>query len=433
MNAGFSKICITPRSPTRMIGFSERDVSGVFEGVHDDLFARVAWFDHEGQEALVVCCDVAFFSRSQADRFVGAMARTLDLRPRQILLNASHTHSGPMLDMGVWTYSDYLEPEWLYIEQLERSLLEAAESARDSVRPVTLWAGRTTCPLPVSRRLPDADGIARWRPNPHAEVYDEVPVCLARDEKGEAVAALFSVACHPSTRYTHEISADFPGVALELLDTQLGAAAGLFLQGAAGETKASVIAKDGAWVSGSWEQVAQAGAMVADAVAACLADGLKQVEPDIRSHITQVQLPLEPAPTREALSAVADDGDEQEPRRLWAQRQKKRLDRGDALASHVPLNLHGIQLARGVRLIGLDCEPVAALGTQVRDSYGEGVTFTLGYTDGMFGYLPTSHMIEKERGYEVDSFWEYGLPARLEPGVEQVLARGLERLRKHGI
>ena len=111
----------------------------------------------------------------------------------------------------------------------------------------------------------------------------------------------------------------------------------------------------------------------------------------------------------------------------------KRLDRGDALATHVPLNLHGIQLAQGLRLIGLDCEPVAPLGRQVRDFYDEGVTFALGYTDGMFGYLPTSHMIEKERGYEVDSFWEYGLPARIRPGVEQVLNEGLERLREHGI
>ena len=247
------------------------------------------------------------------------------------------------------------------------------------------------------------------------------------------MALLFSVACHPSSRYGHDISADFPGVAQNLLDAALGTQAALFLQGAGGDTKPAVVARDGAWVSGQWQDVERAGAMVAEEVKQCLADGLTPVQPQIRSHAVQVPLRLGSPPDRGTLEQMASADEVPEPRRLWARRMCRCLDRGDRLSSSVPLNLHGVQLANGLRFIGLDCEPVAACGWQIDAFYRDGVTFPLGYTDGMLGYLPTSPMIEAEGGYEVVSFWEYGLPACIEPGVEAILARGLDALRARGI
>ena len=36
-------------------------------------------------------------------------------------------------------------------------------------------------------------------------------------------------------------------------------------------------------------------------------------------------------------------------------------------------------------------------------------------------------------GYEVISFWEYGLPARLAPGMEDAMTKALRTLRERGI
>ena len=77
-------------------------------------------------------------------------------------------------------------------------------------------------------------------------------------------------------------------------------------------------------------------------------------------------------------------------------------------------------------------EPVGALGRQVVARYAAGVTFPLGYSNGMGLYLPTSHMLPAG-GYEVESYYEYGYPAPLAAGIEEVLEAGLAELHTRGI
>jgi len=76
-----------------------------------------------------------------------------------------------------------------------------------------------------------------------------------------------------------------------------------------------------------------------------------------------------------------------------------------------------------VRLIAVEGELVAELGLLIRRFFGKGLTFVLGYSNGEGLYLPTSAMLE-EGGYEVASYWEYGFPAPLAPGIEETLTRG---------
>ena len=68
---------------------------------------------HGGEEALIVGYDLLFISRDEADRDKGALGRKMGLAPKKILLNTSHTHSGPRV--GRWTYADYETPDRLYL------------------------------------------------------------------------------------------------------------------------------------------------------------------------------------------------------------------------------------------------------------------------------------------------------------------------------
>jgi hypothetical protein len=56
----------------------------------------------------------------------------------------------------------------------------------------------------------------------------------------------------------------------------------------------------------------------------------------------------------------------------------------------------------------------------------------LGYSNGEGLYLVTSAMLD-EGGYEPESYWEFGHPAPLAKGTEEVVASGLKELRKLGI
>ncbi|OGV68240.1 MAG: hypothetical protein A3K19_12240 [Lentisphaerae bacterium RIFOXYB12_FULL_65_16] len=433
MEAGFAKVCITPPTGTTMYGFAGRDRDHGCEKVHDNLFVRALYLSHQGEEMLILGFDLLFFSRSDADRYKGAVGRKLDLAPKRILLNTSHTHCGPVLGT-TWSFADYDKgPDRLYADEVEKATVRAGCEARDNARDVTLWAGATRSSVPMSRRKGDEQGNIQFAPNPKGAVCDLLPFCLIKDTTGKPVCLLFSVSCHPSTIGGFEISADFPGPAMDMLDRELGATCSLFLQGCGGDAKASIIGQGDKWRGGTWDEVAQAGHTLAKEVLRGIGTGLARIEPKIRCGLVDMEWPLKPAMDRAGFEALGADAKTDEVRRLWAKRQLERLERGQKLATSVSITLHGVALGKGLRLIGLEGEAVAELGLFMLDFYkGKGTTFPLGYTDGAQLYLPTSAMLD-EGGYEAVSAHEYGHPASLAKGVEAIILDGLKRLEAQGV
>jgi hypothetical protein len=351
----------------------------------------------------------------------------LDMSPRQILLNTSHTHAGPMLGMGTWAYADYIEPDRLYLLDLEKAIVRAASQAKEAAREVKLYAGKARTTLPVKRRKLDEHGRAQWIPNPEGTIHDSTPFCLFRDKHGKPVCLMFAVSCHPSTIRSTEISADYPGVAMKLLDQHLGAECSLFLQGAGGDAKPLFSAKADRFY-GDWDDVRKGGELVARELIEGMKGALVEISPIIRSGVIEMQFPLKPSTGRAEYANVAADQNAAEYIRLWAKRQVERLDRGETLMTHAPIIMHGLQLGDKLRLLGIEAEAVAEIGILIDKFFGKDITFSMGYTDGTQLYLPTSQMIEKEGGYEVDSYAEYGFPSGLAGRVEEILTESLKKV-----
>lgn len=414
-----------------MYGFAARDAERGATGIHDDLFVRTLYVTQGDEAALIVGCDLLFFARAEIDRFKGAIGRVMGLAPRQILINASHNHLGPMVGTA-WTYARFRAPDTLYLDLIEKAMTQTTVEARASAQEVTLWSGATHTKVPMNRRERDASGRVVMRPNPSGVVADNLPVCLLRDPLGEPVCLLFSVSCHPSTASGYEISADYPGVTMELIDRHLGKACSLFLQGVGGDSKPAVIAGADHWRVGTWDDIHRAGQAAAGEVIELLATGLEQTQPQLASHQVDMLWPLEPLKTRDEYVTARDHPRTAPWDRLWLERVIAWLDAGHTFPGHVPVLLHGLRLGGDLRLLGYEGEAVAELGLLIEEFYGDGVTFTLGYTDGCQNYLPTSAMID-EGGYEATSCWEYGLPANFVKGIEKVIVNALEELRANGV
>jgi len=438
MKAGFARITITPPIGTKMTGFGFRDYdpAGV-RGIHDDLYARALYLAHGEREVLIFGFDLLFFSRDEADRFKGAIGRRIDLSPKDIFLNTSHTHTGPKV--GTWDYSG---SDRLYLQFLEDAIVEVACKARDEAREVTLSAGCAHTDLPYNRRLPLPSGIIDFAPNPDGPTYKKAPFCLFEDMNGKPVCFLFSASCHPSTikgnERSYQVSADFPGVAMNLLDEHFGATCSLFLQGAAGDTKSVIIGEGERYFrSGDWPDVEKSGVLLANDIKETLAEGFTSIEPDLRSVTVEMEFPLQKPRTREEYKEViekppAHSESIPEGMKRWAQEKIQLLDYGYGLPSSVTITAHGVQLGKGLRLIGIEAEIVAELGDLIENAYSDGITFPMGYTDGAQMYLPTSKMID-EGGYEAESYYEYRHPASLEKGIEKILLQGVQELQEHGI
>ncbi|MDP2981827.1 MAG: hypothetical protein Q8O92_00670 [Candidatus Latescibacter sp.] len=438
LQAGYARVKITPPVGTPMTGFGDRDWDPKgSQGVHDDLYARALYLSQGGQDVLIMGFDLLFFSRDEADRFKGAIGRRLDLPPGRILFNTSHTHTGPKV--GTWFYTP---SDPFYLNQLESAIVEAAVKAHDSAREAEIFAGSGTSALPMSRRNKNETGRIAFRPNPAGTVCSTLPVAMIKDKSGKPICLLFSTSCHPSTikgnERSYQISADYPGAAMAKLDSWLGTTASLFLQGAGGDAKASVIGKgEKEWRAGTWDDVDKAGGMVADEVKGIVEKGLVKIRPDLRTAMIIMNWPLTPSIGRAGYEEViknpkTDPESSPEIMKLWAKEQIGYLDRGYMLPSSVQITLHGVKLGKGLRLVGIEGEAVAELGLIIRNFYPDGVTFPMGYTDGAQMYLPTSNMLD-EGGYEVESYWEYRQPSPLAKGMEKILTDTLAQIRKEGI
>ncbi len=434
MNAGFARQDITPPLGTTMMGFGGRDMEHGCTGVHDPIHTRALYLESGGETALIMGYDLCFLGRADADRFKGAIGRVMDIAPRQIFLNTSHNHVGPKA--GTWYSAGYEADDRDYLMQLEAAAVNAALAARENARPATMRAGVTASSLPVNRRKRMPDGSIENRPNPAGRAYDKLPIVLFEDKAGQPVCLLFSISCHPSMISGWDISAEYPGAAMDRLDAHFSKTCSLFLQGVGGDAKPLVIGRGtDAWIPGTWELMDEAGSIVAGEVIGALSE-LKPVEPSLASASEEMHWALEEAPPKaffeDIVANTPESSQAKDVRFMWARKTLETIEKGLPLPTDVPLSLHGIRLGDGLRLVGIEGEALHGWGYFIQDFYKEGLTVPLGYTDGQGMYLPTTEQLP-EGGYEVVSFWEYGYPAQLAAGMEDEVRRALVALKDRGI
>lgn len=419
MDVGFGQSEINAPAGTIMDG--QRSQGGT-TGVHDPLFARALWLKSDGAQAAVLSLDLVFAERDIVDRLKGAASRAVGLRADELLLNFTHTHSGPCFSR--WCYGG--PPDPAYVDKVEGAIIAALRQARNAVRPARVFAGMAESQLPLSRRRPNAQGKIEFLPHPAGEVCRALPFCLFKDPAGKVVSLLFSVSCHPSTIFSHDITADFPGVAVAALNRHFATDGAIFLQGCGGDAKPRANAVNNErWRHSEWSDVDAAGGMVAQEVISRAGDA-REVAPELRLSLTDIDFPLQPAPDRSALESV--NNLRQTP---WAADMLHRLDFFGRLPDRAPVAMHALQIGRGLRLIGFEAEMTAPTGKLILNAFPEGVTFPLGYTNGTQLYMPDDRQLA-EGGYEAESAWEYHWPAPPASGIDARLRQALQGLREKG-
>src|SRR5688572_2122137 len=96
--AGTARARITPERPVFMAGYDARDKP--FEGFEADLYAKALVLeDADGRRAVLITADLIGFSAPVAEEISAAIRKKAGFERKQILLNASHNHSGPALSL----------------------------------------------------------------------------------------------------------------------------------------------------------------------------------------------------------------------------------------------------------------------------------------------------------------------------------------------
>lgn len=396
IRVGLARACITPQEPLWLHGYASPPRFRPSVGKLNDLYAKaMAIEDARGERAVLITVDVCVLRPAEAKALFDLLCKNTGLERRQILVNLSHTHSGPIIggsDLDRYPMTDADRQATLaYTERLFDQLSEIAVAALADLKPATLTWGTGKCDFVRNRRLYHPDGRYRGMgPNPAGHVDDRVPVLCVNSPEGKLRGVVFGLACHPVTLHQDslKISGDYAGFAQEAIEARHPGVQAMFVQGCGADANSEPRCGPE-----QEKNVRLQGESLAAEVCRVAAKPLEPIRGPLDVRFREADLPLKPAPSREELAkmtgAMAHNGS----------RMLAALERGEPLPTHHRHPLALWRFGKDLTLVALSGEVVSGYVPLLNEALRENRLWIAGYSNEVDGYLPDARIIA-EGGYE---------------------------------
>jgi neutral ceramidase len=375
LRAAAVKVDITPQNSQWLLGYQARQSTGVL----DHIYHRVLALDAGGTPFYLISSDLSLFSPTFYDSVMRELHSKTGIDPKQVWWSVTHTHAAPEVgppDMykALLGRSDH---EWdrEYTNLVTSALIDAVRSARDALEPARLTVGTTTANANLNRRARDVDGRISLGLNPDGPVDRQVNLLRVQRRDGTPIALVVNYAMHGTVMSGQnlKISGDAPGVVAAYVEQQIGGTV-LYVNGAAG----NIAPIYSVYPDPSSGHLSQFRVLLGDRIvsaARSLKPGTDRVV--IRHGEQVVETPRRPdLEWPDDLAAYASAGDR----------------------AHIRLPLRFVALNDTI-VWSAPVEMFCEIAMNIREQSRFAHTFYFGYTNGWFGYLPTSKAFE-EGGYE---------------------------------
>ena len=214
-------------------------------GVYRDLYARVVVLSHGTHQIALVLCDLLGITGELVNKIRQRVQKSIGFPAEAIQIACTHSHSTPDT-IG----SGYEDPK--YLQSMVETIAKAICDAATKKQPVRMgWDRVPIRGLACSRRIKMTDGKvfttrygvpSTWRVNPEliaskGRIDPDLTVIRIESLDNEVLAAISNFGCHASVALiSPNISGDFPGEAMAVLENVLGEpAVVLCTNGAAGD------------------------------------------------------------------------------------------------------------------------------------------------------------------------------------------------------
>jgi len=419
--AGTGRVKITPQLPMWLSGYAGREKPAT--EVLQDLWAKALVLeDGRTNRVVIVTTDLLGLSHQVSADLAHQVDSLYGIRRDQLLLNSSHTHSGPMVWPCVDIIFDFTLDEQravsLYSQQLTANLVKVIGMAMADRAPAQLYSGKGVAGFAINRRNTISPG---------GPVDHEVPVVKVvrpgapGDTKGKPVAILFGYACHNTTLVENNflINGDYAGFAQAALEEENPGVTCMFLMGCGGDQNPDP--------RGSIELAKSHGRELADAVDAVLNGGkMRLVRAPIRTAYTTVDLPYRSFDVAEYQKEIVGDN-------TFLQRRARLMlsayNRGFT-PDHLVYPVQAARFGADLCLLALSGETVVDYSLKAKKLYAGENLYVAGYSSEVMCYIPSLRLL-KEGGYEPDeSMIYYGFPGPFANGVEDSVTKAIRRVMK---
>lgn len=391
--AGVATVCVTPEKFIWMAGYAARKKPA--EGKVQDLFAKaLALEDESGGRFVFVTMDLIGVPQSLRHAVADRAEKDFKLSKSRLLLNASHTHSGPSLRGSPTTEKDLENPKirdaYEYTRALQDKLVGIIGKALSDLKPARLTWGHARCGFAMNRRrdysLPEGHPNAKLAPNPDGPVDHDVPALRVEAPDGALRAVLFGYACHNTCLGFYNYCGDYAGYAQEYLQEHRPGFVAMFLMGCGGDQNPYPRRSDVVPGVTDLELCQQHGRSLANAVEMALATNPRPVRGPVRAAYEEVV-----------------------------------LDYADAKRASHPYPVQVVRFADDLTLVALGSETVVDYSLRFkRELAGDAAVWVAGYSNDYTGYVPSLRVL-KEGGYEAAAGWAESVEDRIVGKVRELL------------
>ncbi len=435
LTAGIAVADITPPIGYRMSGYFRERVS---TGTLNPLHAKAIVLRQGEESAALVFCDIIGLSLDVSSRARMEAAEKTGIPHANILIAATHTHTGPLYlgalrkhfhDLAVAKYGSDPCEKVDYPSELVAKLVKVITEADATAKPIRLEAGvAKQRGLSFNRRFHMKDGSVRFNPGvlnpaivrPAGPIDPEVGIVFFREvDSGSVAAAMVNFALHLDTVGGTKYASDYPFYLEQSLRQTYGNEfVLLFGTGTCGDinhidvTKKQRLKTD--YIGRTLAETVKTKAGYLRAVT--------ETSLAVRSEIVQAPLqrygPEKVAWARENIKKVGT-------RELSFLKQVEaykilavEMRRGETM----PLEVQVFRLARGVAVVGLPGEVFVDLGLAIKRASPFPTTLVIELCQDAPGYIPTKKAFA-EGSYET-------VNSRIAPGGGEMMVEAAVRLLK---
>ena len=420
LKAGVAEVNVTPPIGMSLCGFGNR--AGPAETVYDDLFARALVLDDGRTRLAIVTSDLISFAPDLVQRIRILVGRGARVPGSALLLNGSHSHSGPT----VMSFRSMGLRDSAYEDVLCRQVAGAVRMAADRLEAVSLRIGRAPVRIAHNRRAV-RDGRMTIGHNPEGPEAPWVDVLRIDRRSGSALGLLYATAAHPVNLRGLAFSAEFPGYAARTIRRELDGALPMFAQGCCGDINCTPM-------DGTLRTSMRQGELLGEAAVAAArgSEALRSNRLEAASQV--IHLPTRIPPADEAERALEEQKTrvrqaEQDPDATdylirqyrgqiqWAEdylrAARNRRPRPEAF------EIQAMRIGEAA-LVAYPGEMFVDYQLEMDRASPFEKTFTLAYSNGCIGYVPTAGAFP-EGGYEVDHAFRYYGTLMITPACERLI------------
>lgn len=393
--AALARVDITPAEPVYLSGYASRDRPS--ESVEAPLFAKaLALTDAHGHRAVLITTDVIGFSAPVADPIFEKIIAASGVARADILLNSSHTHTGPKLTLDPAGEGGQAQVE--YTRKVQADIARVAIEALGAAgQPVVLSTGTGVVHFPMNRREWTEKSGVRLGVNPRGPADRSVPILRVAEagEGGKLLGVVFQAACHNTTLggSFYGITGDFAGYAQAHVEEAFPGVQAMFMIGCAGD--ANPYPRDNR-IETSRKHGAELGAEVVRLLEAH--EKLRGLGGPLRTAYAKADLPLEPLPPEADLSRMRLQPGGW---RGWVagEMAKYHEEGADPFPETKQAPMAVWQFGDDLTLVGLSGEVVVDYVALLEEELGALDLWVSAYCNEVYGYLPSARVL-REGGYE---------------------------------